>query len=367
MDRYAWLPDHQLHAAYSLAHADSLIEQAGHLALDHTRRDTVTLDHVVEGDMVSTTVTSVAPLPQALVRLASDALNQLRSTLEHVLYAEIEHRAGGPLSSEHARTVEMPCTPSANDLQKWAEKRPRRDIAVLQPGTALYRRIADLQPFQRRDSQDVHPLKILVAHTNHSKHRTPSLAATFVAAVQPDQPSDDIQVTPPLDRPIKVGDVLAIQPVGRVVEASLWPKIAIQRPHTDTWHILIHELRDLESWVRRSALPLLIAGSTDVSPLPPHLDITIGYADFRTAIGAAGTASAADRLEMLLGAEMAREALPGILLMHSHGSPHGQALAAWAAALSDDEALQRHESLRGFQGHDLDTAVRAMIDEVLNA
>ncbi|MEV4889197.1 hypothetical protein AB0K48_07405 [Nonomuraea sp. NPDC055795] len=315
--------------------------------------------------MVSTTVTGVAPLPQALVRLASDALNQLRSTLEHVLYAEIEHRSGGASSSENARAVEVPCTPSANDLQKWAEKRPRRGLTVLQPGTALYRRIADLQPFQRRDSQDAHPLKILVAHTNHSKHRTPSLAATFVADVRPDEPSDDIQVTPPLNRPIEVGDILAIQPVGRVVEAGLWPKIAIRRPHTNEWIILIHELRDLESWVRRSAVPLLITGSTDVCPLPPHLDITVGYADFRTALSSAGPEPAADRLEKLLLAEMAREALPGLLLLHPHGKPHGQALAVWAAALTDEEAIRRFNSLNRPATYELDAIVRAMIDEAL--
>lgn len=31
-----------------------------------------------------------------MVRVASDALNQLRSTLEHVLFAEVERRAAVP-------------------------------------------------------------------------------------------------------------------------------------------------------------------------------------------------------------------------------------------------------------------------------
>ncbi|WP_063766283.1 hypothetical protein [Streptosporangium amethystogenes] len=366
MDRYAWLPSHQQHAAYSLAHADNLIERAGRIALDHTRRGTVTLNDIVVGDFATMTVTGVVPLPQAMVRLASDALNQLRSTLEHVLYAEIEHRVDAPLTSGQARGVEMPCTSSVDKLQEWATRRPRRDVDVLQPGRDLYRRIADLQPFHRRNSQDAHPLKVLVEHTNHSKHRTPSLAATLIGAVTPDRPSDDIQVTMPSDRPVQVGDVLARLPVGRVVEVNLWPKVSIQRPHTQTWHILIHELRDLESWVRQTALPTLIAGSTDVSPLPPHLDITVGYADFRTALDAASPAPAADRLEKLVGAEMAREGLPGILLLHPHGVPHGQALTAWAATLSDDEVLQRFESLHGLEWHDFDATVRAMIDEALN-
>ncbi|MEU4332548.1 hypothetical protein [Nonomuraea dietziae] len=367
MDRYAWLPSHQQHAAYSLAHADTLIERAGRIALDHTRRDTVALDDIVVGDFVAMTLTDVALLPQAMVRLASDALNQLRSTLEHVLYVEVEHRVSVPLTSGQARGMEMPCTSSVDKLQEWATKRPRRDVDVLQPGTDLYQRIAHLQPFHRRNSQDAHPLKVLVEHTNHSKHRTPSIGATLIGALRPDRPSDDIQVTTPPDRPIKVGDVLATLPIGHVVEVSLWPKVSIQRPHTKTWHILIHELRDLESWVRRIAVPMLIAGSTDVSPLPPHLDITVGYADFRTALDTADHSPAADRLERLLGAEIAREALPGVLLLHSHGVSHDQALTAWAAALSDDEALQRHESLQGLQGHSLDAAVRTMIDEALNA
>ncbi|WP_433249002.1 hypothetical protein ACQPYK_01560 [Streptosporangium sp. CA-135522] len=323
MDRYAWLPSHQQHAAYSLAHADNLIERAGRIALEHTQRGTMTLDDRVTGNLVAMTVTGVAPLPQAMVRLASDALNQLRSTLEHVLYAEIEHRVSVPLTSGQARGVEMPCVLSADKLREWATKGARRDVGVLHPGTDLYRRITDLQPFQRRDFQ-AHPLKVLVEHTNHSKHRTPSIAATLIGAVTPDRPSDDIQVTTPPGRPIQVGDVLARLPVGGVVEVNLWPKVSIQRPHTQTWHILIHELRDLESWVRRIALPMLIAGTTDVSPLPPHLDITVGYADFRTALDAASPAPAADRLDRWLRAEIARQAIPDVLRAHPHGIPHGQ-------------------------------------------
>jgi hypothetical protein len=364
VDRYTWLPDHQQHVAYSLAHADDLIERAGRIALEYTRQDTVTLDDIVAGETVAMTVTGVAPLPQAVVRLASDALNQLRSTLEHVLYAEVEHRAEAPLTREQARSVEMPCTLSADKLQEWATKRPRRDVGVLQPGTDLYRRIADLQPFQRRDSE-AHPLKVLVEHTNHSKHRTPSVAATLVGALIPDQPSDDIQVTKPPGRPIQVGDVLLRLPVGRVATGNLFPKISILRPHTQTWHILIHELRDLESWVRRIALPVLIAGTTDVCPLPPHLDITVGYANIRKALTAADPTPAADRLNRLIHAEIAREKLPGILGMHPHGAPHGQALTAWAATLGDDETIQRFENLHRLELDDLDIAIRSMIDEAL--
>lgn len=367
VDRYAWLPDHQQHAAYSLAYADGLIERAGRIVLDHTRQGTVTMEDTVDGDTVAMTVTGVAPLPQAVVRLASDALNQLRSTIEHVLYAEVEHRINGPLTSGQARNVEMPCTLSTDKLNEWATNGPRRGVGVLQPGTDLYRRIADLQPFRRPKDSQAHPLKVLVEHTNHSKHRAPSIAAAHVGALIPDQPSDDIQLTEPSGRPVQAGDVLTRAPVGRVVEGSLFPKISILRPHTQTWHILVHELRDLESWVRRIALPMLIAGTTDVSPLPPHLDIAVGYADFRAALNAADPAPAADRLNRLLHAQMAREDLPEVLRMHPHGVTHGQALTAWAAALSDDKALQRFESLQGLEVHALDAAVRAMIDEALNA
>ncbi len=164
----------------------------------------------------------------------------------------------------------------------------------------------------------------------------------------------------------RVATVNGHAPPPPLSDLLFWPKVLIQRPHTQTWHILIHELRDLESWVRQTALPMLIAGSTDVSPLPPHLDITVGYADFRTALDAASPAPAADRLEKLVGAEMACEGLPGILLLHPRGVPHGQALTAWAATLSDDEVLQRFESLYGLEWHDLDATVRAMIDEALN-
>ncbi|WP_285573400.1 hypothetical protein [Actinoallomurus iriomotensis] len=62
---------------------------------------------------------------------------------------------------------------------------------------------------------------------------------------------------------------------------------------------------------------------------------------------------------------MARDELPGILRMHPYGATHGQALTAWAAVLSDGQALQRLESLQRLQPHAVDAAVRAMIDEAL--
>ncbi|MFC0039556.1 hypothetical protein [Actinomadura rayongensis] len=364
MDRYAWIPEHQQHAAYSLAHADNLIERAGRLVLEHTRKGTVTLDDVVSGTTVALTVTGVAPLPQAVARLTSDALNQLRSTLEHVLYAEVEHRVEVPLTNEQARSLEIPATLAADKLRDWATRKPRKEIAVLQPETDLYRRIAHLQPFQRRDS-DAHPLKVLAEYTNHSKHRAPAVAAVQVGATIPDQPSDGFQVVEPPGHPIQVGDILARGPVGRISTGSLFPKVSILRPHSRTWHILIHELRDLESWVRRIALPMLITGTTEVDPLPPHLDITVGHADFGTALAAADPVPAADRLDEILKAGIAREALPDLLRTHPDGAQHGQALSAWAASLSDDEAVQKLERLKNCDPRTLNTVVRTMIDEAL--
>ncbi|WP_344547283.1 hypothetical protein [Actinomadura fulvescens] len=126
MDRYSWLPDHQQHVVYSLAHADDLIARTGQLVLDYTEPGALELDNIRSGDREEVVVTGVAPLPQGIVRLAADALNQLRSVLEHIVYAELTHLANGSLTDQQARSIEMPATNSADSYLQWGHAGPSR-------------------------------------------------------------------------------------------------------------------------------------------------------------------------------------------------------------------------------------------------
>lgn len=85
----AWLPDHQLHVAPTLAHVDQLIAHISRIVHDYTDQGPLTLAETVQGDRMHLKVTAVAPIPEVLPRLVADALTQLRAALEHTLYAEV--------------------------------------------------------------------------------------------------------------------------------------------------------------------------------------------------------------------------------------------------------------------------------------
>ena len=365
MDRYAWLPDYQQHVVYSLAHADDLIERTGRILYDYTKQGTLTLKNVTVGNTARVTVAGVAPVPQAVPRLTADALNQLRSTLEHVVYAEVGYtRSGAPLNPQEARSIEMPAAATTDDFDKWLSHRHRKDLIPLQPGAPLCERLRDLQPFQRQEPEE-HPLRILVEHTNWSKHRTPSVAAALIGAVIPDGPVAGVLVSTGPNRPVEVGDVLASGPADSRVPLDIWPDISIQRPHSESWHNLFHELRDLEQWVREVALPVLIAGTRDVLPLPPNLNTTVGYADFRVALAAASPISAAIRAARDLQVGIARDGLPGIIALHPEGRKYVAAVQTWVAVLSADEVVQKYASLQQPDLRQLDAVVRTMIADAL--
>jgi hypothetical protein len=302
------------------------------------------LETVAAGNQARVRVKAVAPLPAAISRYAAAALNELRGALEHVLFAEVEHQLGRPLSDAEGRLIEMPAAARPGAFEDWTGHRRRLQLRPLRPGTPLIARIRGLQPFESDDA-DGHPLRLLVDYTNHAKHRAPAVAATRIGAVVPDVSAAGLRVTEwGQFRPIEPGDVLASGPAHVSVPLSIFPVVSLRRPRAGTWHVLMTELGDLANWVRTVAVPRLVAGRDDVDPLPPQLDTTVGHEDLREALRDAGTATAAERFFRRLDAMMAREALPEILALHPD-RPDPALLASWAATLTDDQVLERHSWL----------------------
>jgi hypothetical protein len=62
----SWLPSHQHHVMYTLAHADRHIENVADLLFDYTKRSALELTNVADGDHVHVTVAAVAPLSSTL-------------------------------------------------------------------------------------------------------------------------------------------------------------------------------------------------------------------------------------------------------------------------------------------------------------
>ncbi|MDV6289331.1 hypothetical protein [Streptomyces rochei] len=371
---HSWLPDHQLHVVATLAHVDHTIDQALRLTHDYTERGPITFAEVVAGDRVEVVVKAIAPLPEAVTRLVADALTQLRAALEHTLYAEVEANLGRHLTEEEARGVEMPAAPDAGALTKWFRDGRRRRLPPLHVGTPLAQRIERLQPFQRRDSNE-HPLRLLAAHTNLAKHRTPAVAATRLGAVYPDDPRSNLNVALPLKPrpqpgdglPLRQGDVLANAPLGARIPFSVMPTVSLQRPHTGVWVIAAHELELLEQWVRTIAIPILVTGSYEVSPLPPQLDISVGCADLRAELATAGRTPAVVRARARISAAVARAGLVDVLAPSPEGS-EAETLRIWLDSLDDGAVVERAVRLGGVrdQPHELVEVCRELISEALS-
>jgi hypothetical protein len=337
---FSWLPEHQEHVASTLAHADDLIARASDIYFAYMSQEPLDFENVFLDDVCHTTVRAVAPLPAGIARYAADALTQLRAAIEHTIYAEVEHGLGRELTREEGRAVEMPALTAEPELGKWLKDRRRQALPPLQDGSALIRRIRDLQPYHRRDS-DQHPLRLLVEHTNYAKHRAPAVAATAIGAVIPDFTHPEVELAESrTGGPARAGDVLATAPRGVVVPLDIWPTVAIRRPHTDTWHVLVTELGALEQWVRAVAVPILVTGAGGVDALPPQLDTTVGHADVRAALAAAGQLPAITRLNRRFQAGIGRQSLVDILAMYP-GGPGKEVVEPWVDRLTDDHVLER--------------------------
>ncbi len=335
---FTWIPDHQFHVVLTLAHVDDLTERCWRALLPYQRDGLVTLADRTTGARTHVVVTGIAPLPGAVALYAADALTQMRAALEHTLYAEIQATIGRELTADEARAIEMPAHSDPEKLTAWFNHKHRRTIGPLQAGP-LAARIRELQPFDRQDSA-VHPLRLLAEHTNLAKHRMPAVAAVHMGHVQPHRDLPGVRFPDVAGRPVAVDDVLVDAPTGTRLELDVWPTVSIRRPHTGDWKVLMHELRDLSWWVRCVAVPTLVAGRHDVTPMPPQLDTFAGHHDVRDALAAAGTVPAAERSSRAIQDVIAREGLRDTLALH-RSKPDRLTITAWIKTLTDEEVVER--------------------------
>lgn len=342
---YAWLPDHQLHLSATLAHADDLLQTMADVLLEYVKPDPGPFDlkNVVRDGIAEVVVVRVRPLPSAVASYSADALTVLRGAIEHAMYAEVEYLLGRRLVGGEQRMIEMPACTSWQEFSKWLGG--RKKIAPF-ADRAFVNRIEQLQPYQRRN-MDEHPMKLLAAHTNFSKHRAPAVATTRLGVVIPEYEYHYLATASKVDggQPVTAGDVIASGPADLQVPLQIWPQVSIQRPHTGTWHVLMSELGDLEEWVRCSAIPILVTGSSSgLDRLPPQLNTRVGHADLRESLRSAGSMTARERSQRVIAAEIAREGLVRSLAGYP-SAPAIPVLERWAASLTDDEILERHNRL----------------------
>ena len=116
--------------------------------------------------------------------------------------------------------------------------------------------------------------------------------------------------------------------------------VAIRRPHSAEWKVLMNEMGTLEDWVRTVAIPVLVTGTSSMAPLPPQMDSTSGWDDARGAINAAGKVPAAQRSLNRIIAHGGRENLVETLTLHPE-APEARVIEQWLAGLTDDEVIEQ--------------------------
>lgn len=342
---YDWLPDRHLGVAATLSHVDDLIGQVGDLLFDYQTQPggTFSLEEVLTaaGSHSQTVVQRIAPIPRKVPLLVADALVALRAALEHVLFTEAEFLSGAPLGEKAARLVEMPAAQTFEKFKAWQKQRSRNAAPVLQPGSELVRRIYGLQPLHRLREPDLHPLALLVLHTNHAKHRTPAITAVRLAAMySDDEPPRSMSELPQRsEEPLRCGEVIGETPLGSRVPLTLFPTVGINRPGTNRWPVLMKELAEIAEWVRTQALPRLITGTDPPEPaFRTRYNITVGHDDERAAILAGSTTSAAELHTERLTSAVARQDFLD-LLASLNGAPGQSQIAAWLESLTDTEVF----------------------------
>lgn len=342
-DEFGWLPDDQLHVAETLAYVDALIERAGNIHYAHLDAGALDFEDVVDGDTTTVTIKSVRPIPAALGRVFADILNQLRAAVEHVLLVEVARDMGRELTGAEESAIEMPTSMTSDALLRWAANSRRKTLTTLHVGRPTYRRVEQLMPLQRRVPDD-HPMRVLARHTNSAKHRTPVVAAALVGKVVADFGDPRLTPAPRRTTPAQVGDVVATAPTGAVVLTSIWPQISVQRPNDHTWRVLMYEIRDLEAWVRRVAIPILVTGDTHVPVIRPRFDVTEPIADLRSAMAAAPAQTAMDSDDRRIRAVSARISLADTIVLSTDIGPPEQ-VSGWVRLLSDEDVLRYTDRL----------------------
>ncbi|MBD8704912.1 hypothetical protein [Frigoribacterium sp. CFBP 13712] len=341
---FSWLPNHQLHVLASLGYVDDLLDDAARLLRDHSRAGAFVLESVMDGSASEVRIAGLRPIPPAVSRLTADTLNNLRNVLEHTLFAAVEHDLGRTMTTQEARSIEVPAAGTEAAFNAWLNDKRRLSLPPLCNGSPLAEALRQLQPFTWQ-GEDTSPLQLIVEHTNASKHRAPAVAQTQLGEVTPDLRVPGLVIPPPTGQPAAVGDLVASGPQGTHVGLDVWPTVTIRRPASGQWKVLQLELSYIEEWVRLIALPALL-GLKPNEVLRATTDVRAEVDNLREAAAVATDDPALTRNTRILVAEgVMRPGMLDLLLPVCRSRKERAAVRSWVDSQTDEQIITRHDRL----------------------
>jgi len=142
----AWLPAHQGHVLYWLAHIHATVERLSLALESYLAQDPLQLQARHTRTHEQVVLVGTLPLPEAVPRLLADALNQMRNVLEHALYAEVRVRVGRDLTKDEARALEVPAAQKEEYFDGWTRRKDRASLGLFGYGGELRERLTGFSP-----------------------------------------------------------------------------------------------------------------------------------------------------------------------------------------------------------------------------
>jgi len=274
-------PAHLNSLALRLGHVDELAEDIAELCFAFVRSNPLELRERREAGRAYLIVHKIDEVPPVLGLLFSDAINQLRSSLDNALVLLIEHTRGARLTGPAERAAQFLIY---DDESKYLEalRRMLPKLPELALDEALGRRMYELQPFRPLEriremrtrragaTHGGHHLRVLQEYSNADKHRRPHVFGVGNAKTRSITGAADVHAEDVSE--VAVGQQVSATDVGANEIVEVWPFVGLRRPLAGELVPPGAELNELHRYVAELAIPRL-AGLPDGVSLPPRVDL----------------------------------------------------------------------------------------------
>ncbi|NMM83091.1 hypothetical protein B2J88_01690 [Rhodococcus sp. SRB_17] len=269
--------------AYELARVDDLGWQIFEATLEFSKIGIVQFRDDNSEGVRKTYIESIAEVPPIISLMFGEAINHMRSALEHTLFWLVERAAEFSLEEPIAQKVKFPICSKEQSFKDWAKK--VKVVPGLESEGPLVARVRSLQPFADSGTRIAthngligspsydHPLVLLQAYSNIDKHRRVHTAAAQELGLDlgPDPSGVPVEYLPP--GPYEVGQLVSTGPVGVLTYMDMRPAVMLERPTDNAgWVPPGRELNELHRYVAEVAIPTLLTGLA-IPGLLPQLDL----------------------------------------------------------------------------------------------